>query len=108
MLVRGISEKYVPEPGRNDILSDALIAIRRFSNSCRWKEFWRLKKLEEIREKSNSSPKSVDCESFFDSEARIKAKKEGLGTNLRAKEKIKRAPKGSEDLEAFYWLFREW
>jgi hypothetical protein len=32
---------------------------------------------------------------------RIEAKKEGLGTNLRAKENIKRAPKGSEDLEAF-------
>ena len=101
VLVRGISEKYVPEPGRNDILSDALIGIRRFSNSCRWKEFWRLKKLEEIREKSNSSPKSVDCEGFFDSEVRIEAKKEGLGTNLRAKEKVKRAPRGSEDLEAF-------
>jgi hypothetical protein len=82
-----------------------LIAIRRFSNSCRWKEFWRLKKLEEIREKSNSSPKSINCESFFDSEVRIEAKKEGLGTNLRAKEKVKRAPKGSEDLEAFLWLF---
>ena len=79
MLVRRISEKYDPEPGRNDILSDVLIiAIRRFSNSCRWKEFWRLKKLEEIREKSNSIPKSVDCESFFDSEVRIEAKRERL------------------------------
>ena len=101
VLVRGISEKYVPEPSRNDILSDALTAIRRFSNSCRWKEFWRLKKLEEIREKSSSSPTSVDCESFFDSEVRTETKKEGLRTNLRAKEKIKRAPKGSEGLEAF-------
>ena len=43
----------------------------------------------------------MDCESFFDSEVIIEAKREGLGSNLRAKEKIKRAPKGSENLEAF-------
>jgi hypothetical protein len=100
-LVRGTSEKYVPEPSKNDILSDAIIGIRRFSNSCRWKEFWRLKKLEKVREESNSSPKSVDDEGFFDSEMRIEAKDVGLNSNLRAKEKLKRAPKGSEDLEAF-------
>jgi hypothetical protein len=101
VLVRGTSEKYIPEPSRNDILSDAIIGIRRFSNSCRWKEFWRLKKLEDVREQSNSSPKSVDGEGFFDSKVRIEAKRVGLNLNLRAKEKLKRAPKGSEDLEAF-------
>jgi hypothetical protein len=67
VLVRGTSEKYVLEPSKNDILSDAIIAILRFSNSCtRWKEFWRLKKLEEIREKLNSSPKPVGGKGFFD------------------------------------------
>jgi hypothetical protein len=101
VLVREISEKYVPEPSKDDILSDAIIGIRRFSNSCRWKEFWRLKKLEEIKEQSNSSPKSIDGEGFFDSEVGTEAKRVGLNSGLRAKEKIKRAPKGSEDLEAF-------
>jgi hypothetical protein len=71
VLVPGISEEYVPELSKNDILSDALLGIRRCSNSCRWKEFWRPKKLEEIREKSNSSPKSMDGEGFFESEMRI-------------------------------------
>jgi hypothetical protein len=66
-LIRGTSEKYVPEPSKNDILSDVIIGLWRFSNSCRWKAFWILKKLEEARE-SSSSPKSVNCEGFFKSE----------------------------------------
>jgi hypothetical protein len=37
VLVHGTSEKYVPELSKNDILSDAIIEIRRFSNTCRWK-----------------------------------------------------------------------
>jgi hypothetical protein len=44
VLIRGTSENYVPEPGKNDLLLDAIIGLRRFSNSCRWKEFWKLKK----------------------------------------------------------------
>jgi hypothetical protein len=43
----------------------------------------------------------VDGEGFFQSEIRVKAKREGLNSSLRAKEKIKRAPKGSKYLEAF-------
>jgi hypothetical protein len=79
VLVRGTSEKHVPEPSKSDILLDAIIRkIRRFSNSCRWKEFWRLKKLEEIREQLNSSPKLVNGEGFFKSEMKVEAKKEGL------------------------------
>jgi hypothetical protein len=100
VLVRETSEKYVPEPSRNDILSDAIIGLRRFSNSCRWKEFWRLKKLEEAKE-SNSSPKSVDCESFFESDVIEGVKNQGLNSNLKAKDRTNRAPKGSEELETF-------
>ena len=65
-LVRETSEKYVPKLGWNDILLDAIIGLRRFSNSCRWKEFWRIKKLEEPRE-SILSPKLVNCGGFFES-----------------------------------------
>jgi hypothetical protein len=43
----------------------------------------------------------VNGEGFFDSEMKVEVKKEGLNSRLRAKEKMKRAPKGSEDLEAF-------
>jgi hypothetical protein len=99
-LIHGTSEKYVPELGKNDILTDAIIGLWRFINYCRWKEFWRLKKLEEAREAS-SSPKSIDCEGFFKSERIVEAKKEGLNSNLKAKERTKRAPRGTEDLQAF-------
>jgi hypothetical protein len=53
------------------------------------------KKLEEIRaEKSKSSPKLVHGEGFFESKMIDEAKKEGLRSGLRAKEKMKRvAPK---------------
>jgi hypothetical protein len=82
---RGTSEKYVPEPGKNDILSDdVIIGLQRFSNSCRWKEFWRLKKLEEARD-SNSSPKSVDCEGFFESELVGETKRDGLPVEVGGK-----------------------
>jgi hypothetical protein len=59
-----------------------------------------LKKLEEAREAS-SSPKSVDCEGFFESEMTVEAKKEGLKSNLKTKERTKRAPRSTGDLEAF-------
>jgi hypothetical protein len=100
MLVCATSEKYVPEPGKIDILSDVIIGLRRFSNSCRWKEFLRLKKLEEARE-SALSPKSVDCEDFFESEMIEVTKREGLNSNLKAKDKTKQVPKDSNNLEAF-------
>jgi hypothetical protein len=82
------------------ILLDAIIGLRRFSNSCRWKEFWRLKKLEEIGE-SDSSPKPVDSVEFFESEMIEDIKRQGFNTNLKAKDRSNREPKGSDDLEAF-------
>jgi hypothetical protein len=80
LVLRGTSEKYVTETGKNDFLSDAIIGLRRFSNyfrKVRKKEFWRLKKLEEARE-SELSPKSVNCEGFFKSEAIGEAKRQGV------------------------------
>ena len=56
--------------------------------------------MEEARE-SNSSPKSVDCENFFESEVIGDVKKKGLNSNLKAKDRTNRAPKGSDDLEGF-------
>jgi hypothetical protein len=102
VMVHGTSEKYVPELGNvNDILSDGIIGLWRFSNSCRWKKFWRLTNLEEARE-SDSSPKSVNCKGFFESEVIGEAKRQGLNSNLKAKNRTNsRVPKGSKDLEAF-------
>ena len=80
-LVRATSEKYTPEPGKNDILSDAIIGLRRFSNSCRWKEFWRTKKLEKARE-SSLSPTATNGKGFFDDLIK-EPKRRGLNSNLK-------------------------
>ena len=34
-------DRFVPEPSRKSVQADILIAIRRFKNVVRWKEFWR-------------------------------------------------------------------
>ena len=37
------SEKYVITPSRSIIQQDLLIGLKRFKNTCRWREFWMLK-----------------------------------------------------------------
>jgi hypothetical protein len=86
VLVRGTSEKYVPEPGMNNFLSDAIIGLRRFSNSCRWKTNWRLKKLDKLGE-SDSSPKSVDSVGFFEYEVMGEVKRQEINMDLKAKDR---------------------
>ena len=36
----GTSDQFVPETSRKAVQADILIAIRRFKNVVRWKEFW--------------------------------------------------------------------
>ena len=40
----GTSDRFVPESSRKAVQDDILIAIRRFKNVVRWKEFWRNEK----------------------------------------------------------------
>ena len=40
----GTSDHFVPEPSQNSVQADTLIAMRRFNNVVRWKEFWREQK----------------------------------------------------------------
>jgi hypothetical protein len=48
--VCGTSDKFVPQPSKEDILlGDLILGIRRFAKDIRWKEFWMLKKAEEVR-----------------------------------------------------------
>ena len=87
-LNKEISDKFVPEPTRTQITANLLIGLRRFKNSCRWKEFFRLKE--------NSDNQSEEEEIELEM-----TKNEGLGTNVKPVNSIKSAPKGSEALEAF-------
>ena len=40
-LYSGTSDRFVPETSPKSVQADILIAIRRFRNVVRWKEFWR-------------------------------------------------------------------
>ena len=37
----GTSDRIVPEPSQKAVQADILIAIRRFKDVVRWKDFWR-------------------------------------------------------------------
>ena len=39
-LVGGTSEKYVPQPKWEDIITDTVQAMRRFKQDVRWKDCW--------------------------------------------------------------------
>jgi hypothetical protein len=105
-LIQGISEKDVPELGKDNILLNVIIRLQRFSNSCGWKECWRLKKLEGARE-SSLSPKSFNCKGFFESEAIVKAKRERLNLNLKAKKRTKRVCQEALRIwRLFCWLWK--
>ena len=40
-LCSGTSPRYVPAPFRKQLQSDLILALRRFKNSARWREFFR-------------------------------------------------------------------
>eukprot|EP00957_Ditylum_brightwellii_P087759 6682722-Ditylum_brightwellii.AAC.1 len=88
-------------------MENLLQALKRFKNSVSWKEFWHLKWIKEslAKGKKLSIEESKDdleeVEDDDDDTAVDEANFEGLGTGLRPVEKLKRAPKGSEDLERF-------
>jgi hypothetical protein len=55
--VCGTSDKFVPQPSKEDMLGDLLTGICRFTNDIiRWKEHWMLKKAEDDKQTSSQSP----------------------------------------------------
>jgi hypothetical protein len=127
-LVCGTSDKFVPQPSKDDILGDLLLGIRRFANDIRWKEFWMLKKAEDAKsvlsapspsnnnnnnnnrmfeDTENQCPTLITdttdttpCKTFLFPNA-IPDHHKGFGTMLKPTEKKSRAPKGSDQLESF-------
>ena len=57
---RGISEKNIPLPNRDSLLSDLLIGLKRFRNVVRWKEFF-LKNLAEKENNKHSKQEELEC-----------------------------------------------
>ena len=94
------SEKYVIAPSRSSIQQDLLIGLKRFKNTCRWREFWILK----TDDDDDSTVCSTDSngKKIITTGDLLRSSKEkfSLGTNLKGK-RTKRAQKGTPKLEAF-------
>ena len=110
-LCDGTSDKYVPEPTKEQITENIILALRRYKNSCRWKEFWRdLKKknrkhtdlaLAKISENLDASGLDSDS-NFIDAKNKFKnVTNIGLGTDLKPTDYAPPTPKRTARLEAF-------
>ena len=82
------SDHFVPEPSRKSVQDDILIAVRRFKNVVRWKEFWR-------DQKQSTEPE----ENEIKEKSRFVAT--SLNTSLKPKFGVKTAKHGSDNLEGF-------
>ena len=94
------SEKYVIAPSRSSIQQDLLIGLKRFKNTCRWREFWILK----TDDDDDSTVCSTDSngKKIITTGDLLRSSKDkfSLSTNLKGK-RSKRAQKGTPELEAF-------
>ena len=99
-ITRDTSEKYIIPPNEKQVLGDLLIGLKRFRNTVRWKEFFRLEKLKKLQR--NLSPTSTINNFDFEKggEEEIVPEDEGLWTKLKPSF-TKSAPKGSDELETF-------
>jgi len=98
------SDKFVPAPDRNLVLSDLLIGLKRFRNVVRWKYFFAEKK--RVEEESKDSPLSQNAFnsrfSFNEIENEEKAKNnQSLNSGLKAANTTQNAPIGSPETESF-------
>ena len=96
-LVAGTSGKCVPPPRWEDIASDAFIALRRFIERIRWKEFFR----EEEKKKRGINGVLSDSESIDGDPDDNPDNNKGLNTGLRPTTLRMDAPHGTPRLELF-------
>ena len=100
------SEKFVPAPDQSQVTGDLTIAIKRFRNSVRWKEFHRQRREEaegrlgEEDDDCYRTPRSADGDSGCNFDFKQESS-EGLRTGVRPKQRESMAPRGSDELEAF-------
>ena len=98
-LVGGTSEKYVPQPKWEDILTDVVQAMRKFKQDVRWKDFHRQDKEEQERrekqmQKGKGGAKKKEKKTKICSE-------EGMKTGLKPVTINLTAPRASELVEGF-------
>ena len=93
------SEKFVAAPNKTTVLGDLLIGLKRFRNVVRWKAFFQEKADEQSNSKSRTEENSTIANENNSTITSIS--REGLNTNLKAKNKSSNAPIASKQVEAF-------
>jgi GIY-YIG catalytic domain len=91
-LVGGTSEKFVPQPNRDEIITDLVNGLRRFKDAVRWKDFHRLQQ-DEREKRLKIQAKIIIDEPMDDND--------GLGTGLKPTKVNLSAPRASEEVEFF-------
>ena len=93
------SEKFVAAPNKTTVLGDLLIGLKRFRNVVRWKAFFQEKADEQSNSKGRNEKNSKIANE--DNSTTESISKEGLNTNLKAKNKSSNAHIASKQVEAF-------
>ena len=89
-LVSETSRRFVPQPSLEEVIADMGIMLKRFSNSCRWAEYFFRKEADA----GNSQPEDDNLN------------RKGLDTDVRPIKTINaQAPLGSMELESFLDVF---
>mgnify|MGYP001787478984 FL=1 len=106
-MVGGTSEKFVPEPTGEDILTDAINGLRRFKDTVRWKAFH--KQLQEEKDKQNQTGNnsSNNNNNTQEDEQQQQPHNPGLNTNLKPTKINLSAPKADDETEQFLQLLEE-
>ena len=102
-LVGGISEKFVPEPLGEDILTDVIQGIQRFTDAVRWKAYH--KAVQEEKEKATQSGINTTYNNQV-MEEKLPTNS-GLNTNLKPTKINLSAPRADDEIESFLLQLKE-
>jgi hypothetical protein len=62
-LNRGVSEKFIPQPTRRQVLGDVLLGLGRFKTAVRWRYFWTERKSRSVSSTPSFSEEPGDDDS---------------------------------------------
>ena len=112
-MVAETSEKFVPQPSRDEIIKDLILALRKFREHVRWKDFHRQKQEEQDRrlnslkkkkkKKKQENSGNSDNQQQEETEDLLDQYEEqrGLKTGTKPEKVNLSAPRASEEVEAF-------
>jgi hypothetical protein len=103
-LVGETSDKFIPAPTRDQVITDALEGLRRFKETVRWKDYFRTQKLQRLqqeREKLGLPPLDSQEPLGDDDDTTTDDDTGGLQTHLKPVRLGSSAPRASDLVELF-------